>query len=143
MRTVGQLLEQKGHDVVTIEPDATVLDAARRMDERRIGALVVIEHDRVAGIFSERDLMRRVVVMEKEPSKTLVREVMTDRVLFCEPSCSLDEVRALMRTRRIRHVPIVENDRLVGIVSIGDVNVVEQRIQEETIQYLEQYMYKP
>jgi CBS domain-containing protein len=144
MRTIGQLLNQKGNKVVTVRPEETVLDAAEVMNEHHIGAVVVTrDGDDVVGIFTERDILRRVVAERRDPVQTRVREVMTSTVACCSPNTPLDEVRALMRNRRIRHVPVVEEGRLVGIVSIGDLNIVNEQIQEETIQYLEHYMYRP
>ena len=144
MRTVGQLLDQKGRQVVTVGLEWTVLEAARLMDEKHIGAVVVTRGrgDEVAGIFSERDLMRRVVVQGKDPGKVRVADAMTPNILTCDGETALDEVRTLMRRERVRHVPVVNHGRLDGIVSIGDLNVVHEKVQAETIHYLEQFMYQ-
>lgn len=144
MRTVSQLLERKGSKVITITPDATVKDAAKLMSDHHIGAVMVVKGEgEIAGIFSERDVMGRVVAEGRDASTTRVREVMTTAVAYCTTKTTLDEVRSLMRTKKIRHMPVVEDGRLVGILSLGDLNIVQDEIHVETIQYLEQYMYKP
>jgi CBS domain-containing protein len=140
MSTVAKILELKGREVVSIDADATVLDAAHRMNERRIGAVVVTHDDKVIGIFSERDLLTRVVARQRDPATARVREVMTAPVACCDPRTTRDECRSVMRHRRVRHLPVVENDKLVGIVSIGDILVEEGAAQQETIRYLYEYM---
>lgn len=139
MTSVAHILESKGRQVVTIEPGATVLAAARLMNLHRIGSLVVVEDDRPVGIFTERDVLVRVVAAERDPAQTRIGEVMTERVLTCSPETSLDALRHTMRTERIRHVPVVENGRLRGMVSLGDLNTAEVQVLSETIQYLEAY----
>lgn len=141
MATVQSILNRKGARVVTIGEDATVLDAARRMNEHRIGALVVTRGDKVVGIFSERDILNRVVAAQREPSKTRVAEVMTSPVLVCAPETTRDECRAVMREKRVRHLPVVADGRLVGVVSIGDMYEAVEADQESTIQYLYEYMH--
>ncbi|MFG0329496.1 MAG: CBS domain-containing protein [Phycisphaerales bacterium] len=144
MHTVSQLLQEKGARVHTIDPDTTVLDAARLMNTERIGSLVVVNKGKVVGIFTERDLMRRVVAQEKNPGDTKVGQAMTTGVIAAGPHTSLDEVRAIMREKRIRHMPVIDdNEKLVGMLSIGDLNFAHEKTQEETILYLEQYMYRP
>lgn len=144
MRTMGQLLDRKGHQVVAVSPEATVKEAARLMSDRHIGAVMVVKAGgEIAGIFTERDVMRRVVAECRDPMRTQVREVMTASVACCSTKTTLDEVRTLMRERKIRHMPVVEDGKLVGIISLGDLNIVEEEIRIETIQYLEQYLYKP
>jgi len=145
MRTIGQLLETKGTAVETVRPDETVVAAARRMNDRRIGALVVAgpSDETVRGMFTERDVLVRVVAEQRDPASTPVSAVMTSPVFCCTPRTSLDEVRTLMREKRIRHVPVVEEHHLRGIVSIGDLNIVQVNDQQETIQYLEQFLYRP
>jgi CBS domain-containing protein len=140
MYGVFELLRSKGAAVHTIEPDRTVLDAAREMNQRRIGSLVVVNEGRVVGIITERDILTRIVAAERAPASTRVADAMTSHVLTCGPSTSLDELRALMRQRRIRHVPVIEDDRLLGMVSIGDLNVAEAQGLSQTISYLEAYI---
>ncbi len=141
MPTVQNVLEHKGRDVASVSADATVLEAARLMNERRIGALVVTDGERVIGIFTERDILSRVVASEADPATTFVADVMTTPVAVCSPETSREECRNVMRSRRVRHLPVVDHDELVGIVSIGDLLVEDATDQEETIRYLYEYMH--
>jgi len=148
MGKVADLLCEKSRQgrgaVYTISPEKSVLEAARVMNERRIGALVVVDGGgRVKGIFTERDVMSRVVSEERSPEKTLVGDVMTAAVIVASPTTTCDELRALMRERRVRHMPVIEDGALVGMVSIGDINAAESRAMVETISYLERYIYTP
>jgi CBS domain-containing protein len=141
MHTVQHILDKKGETVATIEGEATVLEAARRMNELHIGALVVTRHGNVSGIVTERDILNRVVAVELWPARTFVKDIMTAPVACCRRDTAQLECRTVMRRKRIRHLPVVENERLVGIVSIGDVIEDENAEQEETIHYLYTYMY--
>lgn len=141
MPTVRDILSRKGNTVHTITADATVLDAARAMNERHVGALVVTRAEKVVGIFTERDVLNRVVAQERDPAETLVRDVMTAPIAVCTPQTTRAECRAVMKNRRIRHLPVIEDERLCGIVSIGDILEVEGAEQAETIQYLYEYMH--
>ncbi len=140
MTTVKQLLEFKGHDIVSIEPDRTVYEAIELLAERRIGALLVIENDRLVGLISERDYARKVVLKGKSSKDTLVRDVMIQDLICVRPEASVDECMALMTDERVRHLPVLDKGKLVGIVSIGD--AVRQIISERdfTIRQLEQYI---
>jgi CBS domain-containing protein len=140
MHSVAELLRHKGAAVQTIGPDRTVLEAAREMNLHRIGSLIVVHDGRVVGIVTERDILTRVVAAERAPSATKVSDVMTAQVMVCGPSTGLDELRAIMRERRIRHVPVVAEGRLAGMVSIGDLNTAETRNLTQTISYLEAYI---
>ncbi len=145
MATAGQLIRERveaGEAVQTIAPGATVLEAAERMNDRRIGSLVVVGGDkRAVGIFTERDLLKRVVAKRLDPSATRVEDVMTSNMIVCTPDTGLDDIRQIMREKRIRHMPVLEPDgALVGMISIGDLNVAEVRVMTETIRYLEQFM---
>ncbi|MFN0134511.1 MAG: CBS domain-containing protein [Phycisphaerae bacterium] len=140
MHSVRNILQRKGSQVAHISENASVLDAARQMNQRRIGALVVTRGESVIGIFTERDVLNRVVAEQLDPSATLVSEVMTQPVAVCPPNATRADCRAVMKENRIRHLPVVENDQLVGIVSIGDLIEDDCVEQEETIQYLYEYM---
>ena len=142
MSNVGNLLKSKGRQVVTVEPEASVLHAARLMNTHRIGSVVVVEDGRPIGMFTERDVLTRVVAAERSPAATRVKDVMTQRVLTCTPDTSLDAVRHTIRAERVRHIPVVEEGKLCGMVSIGDLNTAEVKVLCETIQYLEQYAYR-
>ena len=146
MANVAALLKDKDSRVATVAPDASVLEAAQIMNERHIGSLVVVEGGKskrgpVAGIITERDILTRIVAVSRDPRTTRIREVMTTPVITCDPRATLDELRAVMRSRRIRHVPVIDAGQLAGIVSIGDLNAAEAQVMSETIGYLEQYVY--
>jgi CBS domain-containing protein len=140
MQIVRTILEKKGSEVVSIDGDASVLDAARLMNDRHIGALVVLRGEKVVGIFTERDVLDRVVARRRDPAATPVNEVMSSPVACCSPETARPECRSVMRNRRIRHLPVVEDERLVGIISIGDILEDEGAEQQQTIRYLYEYM---
>jgi CBS domain-containing protein len=142
MPTVRSVLASKLQGIESTTPEATVLEAVHQMNEHKIGALVVMDGHQVAGIFTERDVLRRVVGDEKNPGTTRVGQVMTSKVVCCEPDADLDEVATLMKNRRIRHVPVCNGDgRLLGMVSIGDINAAYTSDQEATIHFLNEYIY--
>jgi CBS domain-containing protein len=140
MITVKQMLEEKGRNVWTIAPDAKVFDALKLMAEKEVGALIVLEKGAVAGILSERDYARKIALMGRLSQDTFVREIMTLHVYGVHPSSSSEECMALMTDKRIRHLPVIEKDKLVGVISIGDVvkSIISQ--QKVTIQHLENYI---
>jgi CBS domain-containing protein len=141
MHTVKQILESKGKAVFSVGEDATAMDAAKVMNEHHIGALVVTRGEKVVGIFTERDILNRVVAQQRDPAGAVVRDVMTTPVACCAPDTSRAECRGVMRSRRIRHLPVVDDDRLVGMISIGDIIEDEGAEQQETIRYLYEYMH--
>ncbi len=141
MPTVQDVLRRKGSEVHSITAEATVLDAARRMNEEGIGGLVVLEGGRVIGMFTERDILRRVVAAQRDAAATKVREVMTSPVAFCRGDTPLEECRSVMTSKRIRHLPVVDEDGLVGLVTSGDVLAFDVQDREETIQVLNSYVY--
>jgi len=138
--TVKQLLEFKGHDIISIDPYRTVYEAIEILAARQIGALLVIENGNLVGLISERDYARKVILKGKSSKDTLIRDVMTRELICVKPEMSVDESMALMTEKRIRHLPVMDNDTLIGIVTIGD--AVRQIISERdfTIQQLEQYI---
>ena len=140
MLKVCELLRSKGDAVHTTTLDATALAAAQKMNDHRIGSLVVTEGGRIAGIVTERDMLTRVIAGQRDPAKVRIAEIMTGDVLTCTPDTEIGELRTLMRERRVRHVPVVEHGRLAGMVSIGDLNAVEHKNLTETIGYLEAYI---
>ncbi len=140
MATAEQLIAIKGAAVASLPPTATVLEAAQLMNDRHIGSVLVISRNELVGIFTERDVMRRIVAEERSPATTTLDEVMTHQVACAAPHTRLDEIRAVMRQKRIRHVPVVDDRRVVGMISIGDLNKADHDGQAETILYLEQYM---
>ena len=142
MLTVQHILDKKkGAAVARIGVNETVLDAARIMNERHIGALVVAEKERVIGIFTERDILNRVVAPQKTPADTAVKDVMTAPVACCKSDTPLTQCRSVMKSKRIRHLPVVEKGKLLGMVSIGDILEDEFAEQGETIRYLHDYLY--
>lgn len=142
MGTTRQLIDSKTDSLATLPPEATVLEAAKLMNERHIGSVLVVKGNSLVGIFTERDVMRRVVAEHREPDSTTLAEVMTTPVACASPTTMLDEVRTVMHDKRIRHMPVVDDDTqlLLGMVSIGDLNRMRIDVQIETIRYLEQYI---
>lgn len=140
MTLVKQLLRSKGSEVITITPDASVYDALHTMAEKNIGALVVVEGEEVTGIISERDYARKVILHNKTSAEVPVREIMTDRVFCVFPENTIEQCMALMTEQRVRHLPVLDNDKLVGIVSIGDAVKVIISHQEFMIEQLENYI---
>jgi CBS domain-containing protein len=142
MASVRDILARKGAHVFTVGKDATVLQAALLMNEHRIGALVVVEAGRVAGMFTERDVLLRVVAGQRDPSATRVADVMTAEVACCSTETSIEEARGAMKNRRIRHLPVVDGDQaLLGMVSIGDLNAHAAAEHEHTIHLLQEYLH--
>lgn len=139
--TVHAILDRKGREVVTIAPERTVLEAARLMNDRGIGGLVVTAEDRIIGIFTERDILRRVVARACDPAATSVRDVMTTPVTCCSDDTGLDQLRGMITAKRIRHIPVVGDGALRGIVTSGDVLAFQVGEQEATIEYLNSYVY--
>jgi CBS domain-containing protein len=142
MSKVQTILEQKGRTVWTVGKDVTVLQAVLLMNERKVGAVVVTEGGRIAGMFTERDLLRRVVGEQRDPARTTVAEVMTEDVVCGSMDTPLDEASSSMKNRRFRHLPVVDDEgHLLGLVSIGDLNAYREAVQEQTIFMLHEYMH--
>jgi CBS domain-containing protein len=127
-------------NVYAVGPDDTVYDALRLMAEKNIGAVVVGSVDQIEGIFSERDYARKVILLGKTSRETLVSEIMTTRVICIEPEWTADQCMALMTDKRIRHLPVVEHGRLIGVISIGDVVRTVVDDQQFTIESLQRYI---
>ncbi len=142
MATVADLLDQKGHNVESISPDATVLDAIKRMADLDIGALVVTSDDGVVGLITERDYARNVILRGKSSPTTPVREVMVRDVLFVGRADTARDCMAIMTGKRSRHLLVMEDGQLIGILSIGDLvrSIVAE--QDMTIEQLEQYIHR-
>ena len=142
MPTVGQMLEAKPRELMTIDPHATVIDAATMMNDQRIGALLVVENEQLAGIFTERDILRRVVAEKRDVTATAVGQVMTRELVCCPISATLEQAKVIFRDKRIRHLPVVdEAGKALGVISIGDVNAWAMDSQEVEIHYLQEYLY--
>ena len=140
MQTVQQLLAKKGSAAWSVAPSATVFDALRLMAEKEVGALLVLEEERLVGVLSERDYARKVFLKGKSSPQTLVREIMTARVVTVRPEQSIEECMALMTVHRIRHLPAVAGDQVVGVVSIGDVVKASLEAKDFLIKQLENYI---
>lgn len=137
--TVRDMLRGKS-TIYSVGPDDTVLNALHLMSDRNIGAVLVLRDQKVEGILSERDYARKVILLGKRSDETLVREIMTTRVVFVEPEWTAEQCMALMTDKRVRHLPVMEQERLIGVISIGDVvrAVVEE--QQCHIRSLERYI---
>ena len=140
MRNVRDILRDKGTAVYSISPDDTVYDALKLMAEKNVGSLVVLEEDRIAGMISERDYARKIVLMDKLSRETKVKEIMTAEVTTVTPDMDLERCMELITEKRLRHLPAVENDRLVGIISIGDIVKGILDHKEYIIEQLEGYI---
>jgi CBS domain-containing protein len=141
MAVVREILQKKGSHVWSVGRGARALEAALLMTEHKIGGLVVLDQGRVAGMFTERDILQ-LVAQRRDPAQTPVGEVMTAEVVCCTPATPLEEVKAAMKNRRIRHLPVVgEDGSLQGVVSIGDLNAYETADHEQTIFLMREYLY--
>ena len=140
MQSVRELIAHKGSTVHTVPDSATALEAARIMNDAHIGAVVVLDEGSMVGILTERDIMTRVVAAELSPGATLVSQIMTREVLTCTPETRIGEARKVMRERRVRHLPVVDKGQLLGMLSIGDLNLVENETLVETIRHMEAYI---
>ncbi len=141
MQTVAYILKQKGSEVASVSPDTMVRDALRIMAELNIGAIVVKDNDKLVGIFSERDYARKIILKDKSSKTTPISEIMTsEELITVKPGNSVDDCMVLMTERRIRHLPVVENDKLLGVISIGDLvkHIIEE--QKITIENLQNYI---
>ncbi|HHI92347.1 MAG TPA: CBS domain-containing protein [Gammaproteobacteria bacterium] len=140
MISVGKLLEGKGGEVWHVSPEDTVFDAIKYMDNKHVGALAVVHENELVGILSERDYARKVILKDRASKETLVKEIMTDKVIHTFPEQPVSECLVIINEQRIRHLPVLDNGKLVGMISVGD--VVKEIIKEQqyTIQQLENHL---
>lgn len=140
MGTVRHILQKKGNKVISIAPTSTVYSALETMVEQNVGALIVMDHDKFAGIFTERDYARKVILKGKASRDTLVQEIMSEHPITVAPDTTLEQCMSLMTQKYIRHLPVFENQKLIGLVSIGD--IVKYMIEEQKciIEDLEHYI---
>lgn len=143
MGTVSEILQQKSESAIRCtRPEDTVLKATQHMNEHSIGALLVMDDGRLVGIFTERDVLRRVVAAELAPGTVRVAQVMTTEIACCTPDTSIDDARNILRQHRVRHLPVINDDgEAQGIISIGDLNAYDANHQEVTIHFLHEYVY--
>jgi len=142
MPSVRDVLAVKGEQVHSVSPQTTVLDTIRKMNQHKIGAVLVMHEGQVAGIFTERDVLRRVIGEEKSPANVRVAEVMTEDLICVEPETDLDDVAAIMKQKKIRHIPVCDSHgKLHGMISIGDLNAYHASNQEQQIHFLNEYIY--
>ncbi|MEZ5566441.1 MAG: TonB-dependent receptor [Gammaproteobacteria bacterium] len=141
MKTVRQILGDKPRGVLVIGPDASVFDALRLMAEHDVGALVVLDSDRLTGIFSERDYARQIVLVGKSSRETKVRDIMTQKVMCVSPEQTVEDCMTMMTEKRVRHLPVLDRKKVVGVISIGDVVKVMISEQQQVIEQLEQYIH--
>lgn len=140
MKSARQLLEAKGSDVWSIHPDAAVYDAIEMMADKGVGALMVLDGGAVVGVISERDYARKVILRGRSSKDTAVKEIMTARVIYARPDQTVEECMALMTEKRIRHLPVVDGEDLLGVISIGDLVKTMLAEQQFVIEQLEQYI---
>ncbi|MHC5110594.1 MAG: CBS domain-containing protein [Planctomycetota bacterium] len=141
MPTVQTIIDRKSSAVATVDGKGTVLDAAKIMNQKHIGALVVTSGEKAVGIFTERDVLNRVVATGRDPALTDVESVMTSPMACCRRETKIEECKSVMSSKRIRHVPVVEDGRLYGMISIGDILAGEVADQQATIEYLNEYLH--
>ena len=141
MISVRQLLDRKGRQIFSVAPGAAVLDAIRLMAERHVGALLVMEGETLSGIVSERDYARKVILMGRSSADTPVRDIMTAAVVTVQPETPVDKSMQIMTEQRVRHLPVIEGRRVVGVVSIGDLVKAVIAEQQQHIEQLESYIH--
>ncbi len=140
MASVRQILQSKGHDIWSIGPELSVYDAIEMMAREEVGALVVLDGETLVGVLSERDYARKVVLQGRSSRDTKIKDIMTTRVVFARPDQSVQDCMAMMTDKRIRHLPVMDGDELLGVISIGDLvkSIIEE--QQHVIEQLEQYI---
>ncbi|MES9811496.1 MAG: CBS domain-containing protein [Candidatus Thiodiazotropha sp.] len=140
MLTVNQLLQRKGYEIETIDPNATVFEALQSMADHEIGSLVVVEDKKIVGLFSERDYARNIILKGRTSKETRVKEIMISQVPVVKPEQTTEECMAIMTEKRIRHLPVMKDNELVGIISIGDLvkAIIEEQqfVIEQLVSYI-------
>jgi len=140
MKTVKDILDSKGHEVWSVSPETTVLAALRLMAEREIGAVLVLDSEKLVGILTERDYARRVVLLGRSSKDSSVADVMTSSIVCVAPERSVEECMALMTDKRLRHLPVIDHKKVIGLISIGDLVKATIADQEFMIAQLQSYI---
>jgi CBS domain-containing protein len=140
MGTVRNLLEKKGNAVYSISPDSSVYDALEELEEKNLGGLVVVENGKLIGVFTERDYARKVILKGRSSKETIVRDIMSSRPIFVNPDNTIDDCMQLMSDKHIRHLPVLENDELIGVISISDIVRYIFNEKDFIIENLEHYI---
>ncbi len=140
MISVQDILNEKGGQVYTVSPDAFVLRAVEAMVENNVGGLIVTKDDKVCGVITERDYLRKIAVQGRRSADTKVKEIMSSPVIYTTPDCSIEEAMAIMTKQRVRHLPVMEGDTVRGVISIGDLVLRLTADQEVTIKTLQSYI---
>ena len=140
MKLISELLRAKEREIWSVKPDSSVLEALNLMADKNVGALLVFKEEKLVGIFSERDYARKVILKGKASKDTTVKEIMSSKVFYVKPEQSVEECMALMTDKRIRHLPVLEEDQVVGVISIGDVVKAIISDQDFMIHQLESYI---
>jgi CBS domain-containing protein len=140
MSRVAEILRGKGADVLKIDASATVFDAIKKIVDRNVGSILVTEGDEIVGIMTERDYLRKIAIQGRTSHDTLVGEIMSSPLVYVTPETTIEESMAIMTDRRIRHLPVVEDESVVGIISIGDLVKFQSREQSFQIKYLTEYI---
>jgi CBS domain-containing protein len=138
--TIAMVLKEKGQNIWSVDPEALVYDAIEMMANKHVGALLVTSDGKLVGIISERDYARKVILQERSSKQTQVKEIMTSSVIVVRPNQTVEDCMRLMTENRIRHLPVVENEKVLGVVSIGDLVKWVVSAQAETIHHLQQYI---
>lgn len=139
-KTVTLILRSKGNDIYSVKPEATVFEALKIMADKGVGALLVLEGEKLVGVLSERDYARKVILLGKSSREAKVKEIMSEKVLYVQPYRTAEECMALMINKRIRHLPVINNEKLMGVISIGDVVKAVIDEKEFVIEQLEEYI---
>ena len=138
---ISQLLDRKGRDVVTVSSSASIFEAIELMEAKKVGCLLIMnKNGTLAGILSERDCFRKVILLEKQPRSVLVKDVMTKKVIYITPDTTVDDCMSVMTQKRFRHLPVIEHDKVCGLISIGDVVKFMAVEQDLMIRNLEKYI---
>ncbi|MCK4835231.1 MAG: CBS domain-containing protein [Candidatus Aminicenantes bacterium] len=140
MINIRDILKEKGHDIFWVPPDATVYESLGKMSARNVGALMVMDDEKLLGVITERDYMKKIILKNRSSKNTLVKEIMTSNPVFVTLSDSIDEALLVMTKQRCRHLPVIDQEKITGVVSIGDLVKAKISDLDSTIKYLNDYI---